>query len=104
MASLHPEQQTLERMQTKSQARVSPLNMKDCAICAGRQFAGVSRRTLSAVSAGHVMMTDFTPRSISFLCFRRWGRKITPRGRGTFNENKLDLGSGELRGTRSFIT
>ncbi len=104
MASLHPEQQTLERIQTKSQACVSPLNMKDCAICAGRQFAGVSRRTLSAVSAGHVMMTDFTPHSISSLCFRRWGRKIITRGRGTFNEDKLDLGSGELRGTRSFIT
>lgn len=65
--------------------------MKDCAICAGRQFAGVSPRLLSAVSAGHVMMTDFTLRSIRSPCFRRRGRKIITPGRGTFNEDKLDF-------------
>lgn len=65
--------------------------MKDCAICAGRQFAGVSHRLLSAVSAGHVMMTDFTLRSIRSPCFRRRGRKIITPGRGTFNEDKLDF-------------
>lgn len=84
---------TREKAPTKSPPHVSPLNMKNCAICAERQFAGVSRRTVSAVSAGHVMMTDFTRVQSRALCFRRQsGEIITTQGRGTFNEEKSGLG------------
>lgn len=84
---------TREKAPTKSPPHVSPLNMKNCAICAERQFAGVSRRTVSAVSAGHVMMTDFTRVQSRALCLRRQsGEIITTQGRGTFNEEKLGLG------------
>lgn len=84
---------TREKAPTKSPAHVSPLNMKNCAICAERQFAGVSRRIVSAVSAGHVMMTDFTRVQSRALCFRRQSEEIiTTQSRGTFNEEKLGLG------------